>query len=74
MLRMLFSFSVTFRIRILLFPIFEISNLGKQRSEQVAYPILTIRESVKSELDRDEKQNFVSLFGNKILSLYHNSK
>lgn len=57
-----------------LFPIFEISNLGKSKSEQVTYLILTSSESVKSGADRDEKPNFVSLFGNKSLSLYHNSK
>ena len=36
--------------------------------------ILSSRESVKNEIWFDEKRNFVSLFGNKALSLYHNSK
>ena len=36
--------------------------------------MLTSSESVKSGADRDEKPNFVSLFGNRSLSLYHNSK
>ena len=36
-----------------LFPIFESSNLGKKKSEQVTYLILTSSESVKSEADRD---------------------
>lgn len=38
------------------------------------YLILSSRESVKDEIWFDEKPNFVSLFGNKSLSLYHNSK
>ena len=30
--------------------------------------------SVKSEFDRDVKQDLVSLFGNKLLPLFHNSE